>query len=102
MTREEQAEIRFAFALETAEKLAEMEAALLSLDNQPVAGDDLNALFRAVHTIKGSAGIVGAETVELFCHDTEQLLSRLRGHELPLSHELVACCLNAMIISAAW
>jgi len=94
MTREEQAEIRFAFALETAEKLAEMEAALLSLDNQPVAGDDLNALFRAVHTIKGSAGIVGAETVELFCHDTEQLLSRLRGHELPLSHELVALLLK--------
>lgn len=94
MTREEQAEIRFAFALETAENLAEMEAALLSLDKQPVVGDDLNALFRAVHTIKGSAGIVAADTVELFCHDTEHLLSRVREQELPLTRELVALLLK--------
>lgn len=94
MTREEQAEIRFAFTLETAENLTEMETALLSLDKHPVVGDDLNALFRAVHTIKGSAGIVGAEAVELFCHDTEHLLSRLREQELPLTHELVALLLK--------
>lgn len=94
MTSEEQAEIRFAFALETAENLAEMETALLALESRPEIGDDLNALFRAVHTIKGSAGIVGAETVELFCHDTEHLLSRVREQELPLTRDLVALLLQ--------
>lgn len=94
MTREEQAEIRFAFTLETAENLAEMEAALLALEHRPEIGDDLNALFRAVHTIKGSASIVGAEAVELFCHDTEHLLSRLREQELPLTRDLVALLLQ--------
>lgn len=94
MTPEEQAEIRFAFSLETSENLAEMEAALLALDSHPEAGDDLNALFRAVHTIKGSAGIVNAENVELFCHDTEHLLSGIREQELPLTRELVAFLLK--------
>lgn len=94
MTPEEQAEIRFAFSLETAENLAEMEISLLALDNHPEVGDNLNALFRAVHTIKGSAGIVNAEAIELFCHDTEHLLSRIREQELPLTRELVALLLR--------
>lgn len=89
MTPEEKAEIRFAFTLETSENLAEMETALLALDASPQVGDELNALFRAVHTIKGSAGIVGADTVEQFCHDTEHLLSRIRELELALTPELV-------------
>lgn len=89
MTHEEKAEIRFAFTLETSENLAEMETALLALDTNPQIGDELNALFRSVHTIKGSASIVGAEHVEQFCHDTEHLLSRIRESELQLNLELV-------------
>lgn len=94
MTPEELAEIRFAFALETAENLSEMETALLALENRPEVGDDFNALFRAMHTIKGSAGIVDASFVELFCHSAEHLLSRIREHELPLTTDLISLFLQ--------
>jgi len=91
---DEFAEIREAFALESAEMLSEMEAALLALEAQPVAGDDLNRLFRAVHTIKGSASIVSADQVENFCHALEHLLVKVRENELPLDRELVVLCLQ--------
>ena len=91
---DELAEIREAFALESVEMLAEMESALLILEAQPTVGDDFNRLFRAVHTIKGSASIVAADLVEKFCHALEHLLVKVRENELPLQHELITLCLQ--------
>ena len=92
---DEFAEIREAFALESVEMLAVMESALLSLESQPTVGDDFNRLFRAVHTIKGSAGIVSAAQVESFCHALEHLLVKVRENELPLTKELLTLCLQS-------
>lgn len=91
---DELAEIREAFALESVEMLAEMESALLALETVPALGDDFNRLFRAVHTIKGSASIVSADQVEAFCHALEHLLVKVREHELPLTKELFTLCLQ--------
>jgi two-component system, chemotaxis family, sensor kinase CheA len=88
------AEIREAFALEAAEMLAEMESALLVLEAHPAPGDDFNRLFRAVHTVKGSAGIVSADQVEAFCHALEYLMVKIRENELPLVRELVTLFLQ--------
>ena len=86
----ESLEIREAFALESAEMLAEMEAALLALEAQPdVSHEAFNCLFRAVHTIKGSAGIVAATQTAQFCHTLEHLLVKIREQELPLTRDLV-------------
>jgi two-component system chemotaxis sensor kinase CheA len=91
---DEFAEIREAFALESVEMLAEMESALLILESTPTVGDDFNRLFRAVHTIKGSASIVAADQVENFCHALEHLLVQVRENELPLTKELLTLCLQ--------
>jgi len=91
---DELAEIREAFALESVEMLAEMESALLILEATPTVGDDFNRLFRAVHTIKGSASIVAADLVESFCHALEHLLVKVRENELPLTKELLSLCLQ--------
>ena len=91
---DELAEIREAFALESVEMLAEMESALLILEATPTAGDDFNRLFRAVHTVKGSASIVAADLVENFCHALEHLLVQVREHELPLTKDLLSLCLQ--------
>lgn len=91
---DELAEIREAFALESAEMLAEMESALLALEAHPAPGDDFNRFFRAVHTVKGSAGIVAADQVEAFCHALEHLMVKIRENELPLVRELVALFLQ--------
>ncbi len=91
---DELAEIREAFALESVEMLAEMETALLNLETTPAVGDDFNRLFRAVHTVKGSASIVAADLVESFCHALEHLLVQVREHTLPLTKDLLSLCLQ--------
>ena len=91
---DELAELREAYALESAEMLAEVESALLAFETAPAMGDDFNRFFRAIHTIKGSSGIVGADQVESFCHALEHLLVRIREDEIPLSPDLVSLFLQ--------
>jgi two-component system chemotaxis sensor kinase CheA len=86
----ESLEIQQAFAIELSEMLADMESALLGLEKHPGDMEKLNRLFRAVHTIKGSAGIVAVEPIAHFCHFIENILVRIREHELPLSSSLIA------------
>jgi two-component system chemotaxis sensor kinase CheA len=86
----ESLEIQQAFAIELSEMLADMESALLGLEKHPGDMEKLNRLFRAVHTIKGSAGIVAVEPIAHFCHYIENILARIREHELPLSSSLIA------------
>lgn len=87
-------EIRQAFAIEGAELLAEMESALLALEGNPGDGDKFGMLFRAMHTIKGSASIVRFEAIEHFCHSIEHILVRIREHEVTLTRDLVALLLK--------
>lgn len=47
------------FLEESRELLAQMEDILLRADRGEAEGEDMNALFRCAHTIKGSAGLFG-------------------------------------------
>ena len=94
ITASDMREIRQAFAIEGAEMLGDMEAALLALEVNPGAEEEFNLLFRTVHTIKGSASIVQFETVEKFCHSIEHILVRVRSHEMRMTHQLVALLLK--------
>jgi two-component system chemotaxis sensor kinase CheA len=94
MTNEELAEINAAFAIECSENLAEIESALLVLETRPEVNQHFNSLFRAVHTIKGSSSIVGADTVEQFCHEMENLLSRVREHEIGIDAGMIVLFLQ--------
>lgn len=94
VTDSELLEIRQAFAVESAELLTEMESALLALGNNAGSEDDFGRLFRAIHTIKGSASIVGFEAIEHFCHGIENILVPIREHELSLDQQLVALLLK--------
>ncbi|WP_438971167.1 chemotaxis protein CheA [Methylophaga sp.] len=72
------------FFEEASENLDLMEQYLLSLekhtDSDP--GEELNALFRAVHTIKGSAGLFGFDKIVSFTHGLENMLQELRSQAL--------------------
>lgn len=88
-------EILGVFFHEASEKLDEMEAGLMSLEQ---GGDDqetLNAIFRAAHTIKGSAGVVEMERVESFTHVLENLLDRLREGKIQATGDMVSVILSA-------
>ncbi len=83
------------FIAECRELLDAMEAALLSLDAAP-DGEAVNAIFRAAHTIKGSAGLFGLDHVVAFTHVAESVLDEVRaGHvavQPPLVALLLGCC----------
>ncbi|MDR2188647.1 MAG: chemotaxis protein CheW [Azonexus sp.] len=80
---------------EAAEHLAAMEASLLGLDVAAPGDEQLNAIFRAVHSIKGSAGSFGFTDMAETAHILENLLDQLRKHELGLQPEMVSALLEA-------
>ncbi|NLR76370.1 chemotaxis protein CheA [Leeia sp. IMCC25680] len=83
------------FFEEAAEHLGEMESLLLALDIQQPDDEALNAIFRAAHSIKGGAGTFGFNDLTEVTHILENLLDRIRKHELKLSSEMVDVFLQA-------
>ncbi len=92
---------------EARDMLHVMEEALMRAENIESAEDDIHALFRAAHTIKGSAGLFGLEAIVAFTHVTESVLDRVRNQELLLDGELpgllLSCCdqISLLVESAA-
>lgn len=67
------------FFEESRELLQDMENALLFMENAGADSERINAVFRAAHTIKGSAGLFGLEEVVRFTHRLENLLDQIRS-----------------------
>jgi two-component system chemotaxis sensor kinase CheA len=68
--------------------LEEMERALLLLESQPDDSETMNALFRSIHTIKGSAGMFGMSQISGFTHHVENVLDLLRQQKIGLDEQL--------------
>ncbi|BAL24418.1 two-component system, chemotaxis family, sensor kinase [Azoarcus sp. KH32C] len=83
------------FFEEAGEHLATMESLLLQLDIAAPDADDLNAIFRAAHSIKGGAGTFGFGDLTEVTHVLESLLDRIRNHELALRPEMIDVFLKA-------
>ncbi len=83
------------FFEEAGENLASMEGLLLALDVDEPVEDDLHAIFRAAHSIKGGAATFGFSDVAGLTHDLETLLDKLRRHELTPSALMVDALLEA-------
>ena len=82
------------FMEEAGELLAQMEEILLRAEDGACGDDDLNALFRCAHTIKGSGGLFGLDEVVRFTHVVENVLDRLRQGEMHFSSELISLLLE--------
>lgn len=82
------------FAQEAAELLEAMEDALLSLEDSPDDAELLHQVFRAMHTIKGTAGVFGYEPIVRFTHTAETVLDDVRSGERALSAGLIAVLLE--------
>ncbi|TGG95788.1 chemotaxis protein CheA [Natronospirillum operosum] len=76
------------FLDESRELLSDMELLLLAMESRSGEPELQNALFRCVHTIKGSAGMFGLDHVVDFTHVVENVLDRLRAGEIALSRDL--------------
>jgi two-component system chemotaxis sensor kinase CheA len=80
---------------EASEHLASMESLLLALDPRAASDDELNAIFRAAHSIKGGAGTFGFRDIAEVTHVLETLLDRVRKRELAPTPQMVDALLKA-------
>jgi two-component system chemotaxis sensor kinase CheA len=105
MHRDDDAEIiaaaRVGFLDEAADMLQQFEQALLVMETDPADAENLNAAFRAAHTIKGTAGLFGCDAVVLFTHEVETLLEGLRSGALPVTDAISAALLEGLDQMAA-
>jgi chemosensory pili system protein ChpA (sensor histidine kinase/response regulator) len=86
------AEILEFFQPEAEEHLQIVSDCLLSLEgnNNP---EEINKLFRAIHTVKGSAAQVGLKRLGAIAHRVEDLIGRIRDGELEPTPQVVDLCL---------
>ena len=100
MHRDDDAEIiaaaRIGFLDEAGDMLRQFEQALLVMETTPDDAENLNAAFRAAHTIKGTAGLFGCDAVVLFTHEVETLLEGLRSGQLPVTEAISAGLLEGL------
>jgi two-component system chemotaxis sensor kinase CheA len=83
------------FIVEARELLQAMEESLLQLENEPGDDDAIGAIFRAAHTIKGSAGLFGLDPIVSFTHIVEDVLDRLRDGSVKVDAGLIAVLLKS-------
>ncbi|MGB6597864.1 MAG: response regulator [Candidatus Acidiferrum sp.] len=83
------------FQPEAEEHLQVVSDCLISLEgnNNP---EEINKLFRAIHTVKGSAAQVGLKRLGAIAHRVEDLIGRLRDGELEPSPAVVDICLESV------
>ena len=83
------------FFEEAGENLENMEQLLLELDIESADDEELNAIFRCAHSIKGGAATFGFSDVAELTHQMETLLDKLRRHELTPTAPMVDVLLQS-------
>lgn len=77
------------FREEAEELLGQLESTLLELEDSPSDAELLNAAFRAIHTVKGSAGMFGFDEIARFTHDLENVLDKARAGKIGISRDFI-------------
>lgn len=80
---------------EADELLADMEQHLLLLDPQNPDQEQMNAIFRSAHSIKGGAATFGFVKLQQTTHVLENLLDSARRHEMALTDDIINLFLEA-------
>lgn len=87
------------FLEEGRELIQHAEAALLLLDETGGVAEDeetINGLFRAMHTLKGSAGLFSLDGFVGFAHHMETLIMKVRDGEMQLTSDMISALLEAL------
>jgi len=87
--------LREMFKSEAYELLGELESALLALEETPREKDVISRVFRALHTIKGSGGACGFDTISHLAHEVESVYDAIRNDKLEASREIINVTLAA-------
>ena len=96
LPQDEMQELTKDFIAETEEILEGLDQCFLRLEESP--GDTLliNEIFRAVHSIKGSAGFLGFNRLVEVAHQSENILNKLRQNEMQATPETIDIILESV------
>ncbi|CAN5264207.1 chemotaxis protein CheA [soil metagenome] len=92
--------IKVVFFQECDELLGDLEAGLLAIESGTGDDETVNAVFRAVHSVKGGAGAFGLEALVRFAHVFETLLDEIRSGRKPCDDPTVKTLLRASDVLA--
>ncbi len=84
------------FAQDAADTVRDLEQALILLEESPDDPELVNRIFRAAHTIKGNAGIVGLSTLASFTHTMETVLDAVRSGRILVDEVLISALLASV------
>jgi len=84
------------FLAESAELLRVMEGVLLRCEEGVADAEAINELFRAAHTIKGSSGLFGLDSIVAFTHIVESVLDTARAGRTPVTPAVAAILLDCV------
>ncbi|NLR98938.1 chemotaxis protein CheA [Rhizobium sp. P38BS-XIX] len=93
-------EIKEIFFQECEEQLAELESGLLKMNDGDRDPETVNAVFRAVHSIKGGAGAFGLDDLVAFAHVFETTLDCVRSNKLEPTQDVLKVMLKAADVLA--
>lgn len=89
------AQFRETYITECLELLEQMESLLLGLNGETASRDELDAIFRCAHSIKGGAGAFGFTAIARFTHVLEALLDEMREGRIQPAREIIDLLLRA-------
>jgi two-component system, chemotaxis family, sensor kinase CheA len=92
--------LRQIFFQECEEQLSELESGLLDIENGGTDPEIINAVFRAVHSIKGGAGAFALEDLVHFAHVFETVLDEVRKERLSTASPVIETLLRAADVLA--
>ncbi|GBC60901.1 chemotaxis protein CheA [Desulfonema ishimotonii] len=80
---------------ETHDLLADLEAALLELEDAPDDMELISQIFRSMHTIKGSGAMFGFDDIAAFTHEIEAVLDQVRDGKIRVTKKMIDRILSA-------
>lgn len=81
------------FLIESNDGLDQMDRDLVELEKDPACRELLASIFRAIHTIKGTSGVLGFPRLESVAHVGENLLSPIRDGKMRLTPQITTALL---------
>lgn len=96
MDIKEDSEIFLEYLSESYDHLEESESNILTIEENTHDLEPINAIFRSIHSIKGSAGFLGLADMQKVSHELEALLDKARKGEITITQEIIDICLNSI------
>ena len=89
-------EVTREFLVESHENLDRLEHELLAFEQASTSHESIDAIFRTIHTIKGTAGFFGFARLQHLTHVAETLLDHVRDGKLALRSPIVSALLDVV------